>query len=99
MTNKTFAVAGVSTQNSKTKVRFANDIMRVKLLAKKGHTDITMESLPHEMTKTEAVAHLVTIGLGQGNPAVEAAVQSAVKKYGAVVAETAPQAEAEPVTE
>lgn len=99
MTNKTYAVAGVSTQNGKVKVRFANDIMRVKLLAKNGHTDITMEPLPREMTKTEAVAHLVSIGLGQGNPAVEAAVKAAVKKYGAVVAETAPQAEAEPVTE
>ena len=98
MTNKTFAVAGVSTQNGKIKVRFANDIMRVKLLAKNGHTDISMETLPHEMTKTEAVAHLVTIGLGQGDSAVEAAVQAAVKKYGVVFAETVPS-EAELVAE
>lgn len=98
MTSKTFAVAGVSTQNGKIKVRFANDIMRVKLLAKNGHTDITMESLPHEMTKAEAVAHLVTIGLGQGNSAVEAAVQAAVNKYGVVFADTVP-AEAELVAE
>jgi hypothetical protein len=98
MTNKTFAVAGISTQNGNIKVRFANDIMRVKLLAKNGHSDITMETLPHEMTKTEAVAHLVAIGLGQGDSAVEAAVQAAVKKYGVVFAETVP-AEAELVAE
>ena len=96
MTNKTFAVAGISTQDGKIKVRFANDIMRVKLLVKNGHTDIQMETLPHEMTKPEAVAYLVSIGLGQGNAIVEAAVQAAVKKYGVVFTKTA---EAELVAE
>jgi hypothetical protein len=36
-TEKKFAVAGVSTQNGKTKIRFANDAMRVKILSKNGH--------------------------------------------------------------
>jgi hypothetical protein len=33
-TDKKFAVAGVSTFEGKTKVRFANDTMRVKILAR-----------------------------------------------------------------
>jgi hypothetical protein len=33
-TDKKFAVAGVSTFEGKTKVRFANDTMRVKILGK-----------------------------------------------------------------
>ena len=98
MTNKTFAVAGVSIKDGKYKARFANDIMRTKILVKTGHTDIQMESLPYEMTKPEAVAHLVSIGLGQGNPAIEAALQAAVKKYGVVFAKTA-ETEAELVAE
>lgn len=82
MTDKTYAVAGVSTQNGSTKVRFANDIMRSKILQKNGHTDIILETLPREMTKTEAVAHLIQIGLGDANPAVAAALKAAAKKYG-----------------
>ena len=82
MTDKLYAVAGVSTQNGSTKVRFANDIMRSKILQKNGHTDILLETLPREMTKGEAVQHLMSIGLGDGNPAVAAALKSAAKKYG-----------------
>jgi len=82
MTDKQYAVAGVSTQTGKTKVRFANDIMRTKVLAKNGHTDIILETLPREMSKTDAVAHLIAIGLGDGNPAVAEALKQAAKKYG-----------------
>jgi hypothetical protein len=38
-----------------TKVRFANDQMRVKVLAKSGHTDINLIELPEAMTKLDAV--------------------------------------------
>ncbi len=79
-TDKKFAVAGVSTQAGKTKVRFANDTMRIKILAKNGHTDIELVELPREMTKAEIAQHLVEIGFGQGNPAVEAAVAYVAKK-------------------
>lgn len=102
MTDKTYAVAGVSTQAGKTKVRFANDIMRSKVLTKNGHTDVFLESLPQEMTKADAVAHLISIGLGEDNPAVAEALKQAAKKYGVkAVAEAAPavEAEAEPVVE
>ena len=100
MTDKTYAVAGVSTQNGSTKVRFANDIMRSKILQKNGHTDIVLETLPREMTKGEAVAHLMQIGLGHANPAVAAALAAAAKKYGvkaAVEAVPNQDVEADPV--
>ena len=96
MTDKLYAVAGVSTQNGSTKVRFANDIMRSKILQKNGHTDILLETLPREMTKGEAVAHLIQIGLGDANPAIEAALKSAAKKYGvAAPAEVVPNQDVE----
>lgn len=79
-TDKKFAVAGVSTQAGKTKVRFANDVMRIKILAKNGHTDINLVDLPREMTKAEIGAYMVETGFGKGNAAVEAAVAYIVKK-------------------
>ena len=54
MTNKTFSVAGTSTLNGKTKVRFANDfVSRFKILAKNGHEDINLIELGGEFTKAE----------------------------------------------
>jgi|APGre2960657404_1045060.scaffolds.fasta_scaffold17154_5 hypothetical protein len=55
----TFKVAGVSTLNGKTKVRFANDLVsRVKMLNKSGHTNIQLEELSRAMTKPEIVTYL-----------------------------------------
>ena len=79
-TDKKFAVAGVSTLEGKTKLRFANDTMRIKILAKNGHTDVELVELPVEMTKAEAVQHLKSIQFGLGNAAIEAAVAYAEKK-------------------
>ena len=79
-TAKKFAVAGVSTYEGKTKVRFANDTMRVKILAKNGHTDVQLVDLPREMTKAEIGQHMIAIGFGKGNAAIEAAVAYVVKK-------------------
>jgi len=59
----TFIVAGVSTQNGVTKVRFANDLVsRTKLLAKGGHSPLELIELPRPMTKAEACAHLLDVG-------------------------------------
>lgn len=59
----TFTVAGVSTQNGVTKVRFANDLVsRTKLLAKGGHTPLELIELPRPMSKAEACAHLLDVG-------------------------------------
>ncbi len=54
-TDKLFKVVGVSTHDGETKVRFANDVMRVKVLDKNGHTDITLIELDEAMTKLDAV--------------------------------------------
>ena len=57
-TDKLFTVAGVSTLDGETKVRFANDILRLKVLAKHGHTDINLVELDTAMSKLEAVKFL-----------------------------------------
>ena len=79
-TEKKFAVAGVSTLEGKTKIRFANDTMRIKILAKNGHTDIQLVDLPREMTKAEIAAHMIETGFGKGNAAIEAAIAYVAKK-------------------
>ena len=79
-TDKKFAVAGVSTFQGRTKIRFANDTMRVKILAKNGHSDVQLVDLPREMTKAEIGQHMVSTGFGSGNAAIEAAVAYVVKK-------------------
>ena len=79
-TQKTFAVAGVSTHKDGTKIRFANDAARVKILIKNGHTDINLVDLPREMTKAEIAQYLFETGFGAGDAAVEAAIQDLAKK-------------------
>jgi hypothetical protein len=91
-TDKKFAVAGVSTLEGKTKVRFANDTMRIKILAKNGHTDIELVDLPREMTKAEIAQHMVDVGFGKGNPAIEAAIAYVAKKNPLATAAKAPKA-------
>ena len=54
-TDKTFKYAGISKHNGEYKVRFANDIMRIKILAKNGHEDIRFFELDEPNTKLEAV--------------------------------------------
>lgn len=97
-TNKTFAVAGVSTLAGKTKIRFANDTMRIKILAKNGHSDVDLIELPHAMTKAEIAQHLISIEYGKGNAAVEAAVAYVVKKNPSTDSQEATVETAEAVT-
>lgn len=53
-TVKTFSVAGTSTLNGVTKVRFANDYVgRYKILIKNDHQDIELIELGGEFTKAE----------------------------------------------
>ena len=79
-TTKKFAVAGVSTLAGKTKVRFANDVMRIKILAKNGHTDIQLIDLPREMTKGEIAQHMISTGFGSDSPSIQAAIAYVAKK-------------------
>ena len=82
MTNKTFKFVGSSVFNGKTKLRFANDIMRIKVLDKNGHSDVNFKELPTEMDKASAVAHLSSIGFAGENSDIKAALAKAAKKYG-----------------
>lgn len=79
-TDKRFSVAGVSTLEGKTKIRFANDAMRVKILAKNGHTDVDLVELPNEMTKAEIAQYLVEIDFAKGRKAVADAIAYVAKK-------------------
>lgn len=91
MTNKTFTVAGVSTRNGVTKVRFANDMLYTKILAKDGHTDIDLVTLKNAMTKEDAIAALIAADFGGSNAATTGALQAAVDAR-AVVAPKAAKA-------
>jgi hypothetical protein len=94
----TFKYAGVSTLNGKIKARFANDQMRVKVLAKNGHKDIDIIELKHPMTKDEAVAFLLKINFDNGNATVRAAIEAEVEKRTEApkAAKAAPKAKAAP---
>ena len=60
-TDKLFTVAGISKLNGEYKVRFANDIMRIKVLAKHGHEDIRLADLEKAVTKLEAAQMILTM--------------------------------------
>lgn len=79
-----YSHAGVSTLKGVTKVRFANDALRVKVLAKNGHTNIDMVELKVPMSKEDAIAYLLSIDFatqnGVTNAAVQAALEEAVEK-------------------
>ena len=67
MTDKLFTVAGTSKVNGGTKVRYANDMTRVKVLVKGGHEDIDLIELPRAMTKAEIVSYLMSMDFADGN--------------------------------
>ena len=75
-TDKTFSVAGISKLNGDYKVRFANDIMRIKVLAKSGHEDIRLADLEGEFTKMDA-AKLI-LGMDEFADAI---AQSTITEY------------------
>ena len=60
-TDKLFTVAGISKLNGEYKVRFANDIMRIKVLAKHGHEDIRLADLEKAVTKLEAAKMILSM--------------------------------------
>jgi hypothetical protein len=99
MTDKTFKFAGVSTRNGVCKARFANDQMRVKVLAKTGSKDIDLIELKEPMTKAAAIAFLLSINFDNGNAIVRAALEEGFEKRvptapKAVKAKAAPKAKA-----
>lgn len=93
-TDKLFNVVGVSKLNGEYKVRFATDIMRIKVLAKHGHEDIRLAELDAAVTKYEAVKQIQSMDDFQ-----DAAAQSAISEYledKAPKAAKAPKAKAGP---
>jgi hypothetical protein len=75
-TDKLFTVVGVSKLAGEYKVRFANDVMRVKVLAKHGHEDIRLIELEKAMTKYEGIQALQSMDEFQ-----DSAAQSAIAEY------------------
>ena len=75
-TDKLFTVVGTSKLDGETKVRFATDIMRTKVLQKHGHTDIVLVELDTAMTKLDAVA-----AIKDGDEFQSAAQQAAIADY------------------
>jgi len=90
---KTFKFAGVSTRNGVCKARFANDQMRVKVLAKTGSSDIDLIELKEPMTKVDAIAFLLSINFDNGNATVRAALEEGLEKR-TPTAKAAPKAKA-----
>lgn len=100
-TDKTFTVVGSSTLEGKTKIRFMNDSIRVKILEKNGHTNIDFINLPHAMCKVDAVRYLQAQNYREGDLDVQAAIAYVLKKNKAseaTVAETEAVAVSEEVT-
>ena len=86
-TTKTFSVAGVSTLNGVTKVRFANDFVnRFKILAKNDHQDIELIELGGEFTKAEVCQILMQHPKFQNEAAQTAIAEFVVRNVKAVKA-------------
>lgn len=88
MTTDTFRYAGVSTLKDECKVRYANDAMRVKVLAKNGHSSIDLIELKVAMTKEDAVAFLLSIDFDNGNAVVRSTLEAELAKRTVVAVTT-----------
>ena len=96
--SKVYAFAGTSALKGVTKLRVANDIMRIKVLAKGGHENITMIELPNPMNKIDAARFLLELDEFQG--AVEQqALMDYLESKGEAVEAPEPIEAAEPVAE
>ena len=78
--SNTFTVAGTSTDKGVTKVRFANDMLRVKVLEKNNHTNIDLIELKEPMTKEAIAAYLLQIDFAQGDAVKQSAIEAEVEK-------------------
>jgi|TARA_B110000240_G_scaffold194686_1_gene242749 hypothetical protein len=88
MTDKLYSIVGVALTPYGYKVRFANDMTRVKVLAKTD-TDIELYNLPEPVTKAEAVKVLKTKKAYvdpsfKDSELVKESIDNAVLKYNAV---------------
>ena len=98
-TSKTFSVAGTSSLNGVTKVRFANDFVgRFKILAKNGHEDINLIELGGEYTKAEICQVLMQHEQFQDEAAQTAITDFVVRNCKAMAAPVVEAEETEEVT-
>ena len=75
-----FTVAGTSQRYGLTKVRFANDMTRVKVLVKGEHENIDLIQLPQAMSKEEVIAYLISIDFANGDAEKLAAINAEATK-------------------
>jgi hypothetical protein len=76
----TFKVAGTSSLNGVTKVRFANDMLRVKVLEKNGHKNVDLVEFVTPLTKEQAVAKLIEMDFAKGDKVIQDALVNALDK-------------------
>jgi hypothetical protein len=90
--SNTFKVGGVSRMEDGTvKVRFANDLSRVKVLVKARNTDIELMELPESMEKAAVVKFLLTSEIATKHEDFMKAIESADAKYSPVTKVKAPK--------
>jgi hypothetical protein len=88
MTNKTYSVAGTSTLNGITKVRFANDfVSRLKILYKNGHENVELLELGGEYTKAQVCQILMNHPKMQGEEQQSAIYEFVVRNCKEIKAE------------
>ena len=91
-TQKEFKVVGVSFNNGAYKVRYANNIARIKVLTQNGHTEILMLELDEPGKKMDCVHSLLDY-MDQPDCALNdgqrAAVLEEAREMGFVIQETA----------
>jgi hypothetical protein len=75
-TDKTFNVFGVSKLDGEYKVRFANDILRSKVLHKHGHLDVRLEDVGVSVSKYEGIKMIQSM-----DQFSDAAAQAAIAEY------------------
>ena len=75
-TDKLFTVAGISKLNGEYKIRFANDVMRIKVLAKSGHEDIRLADLEAAVSKMDAAK--IILGMDEFSDSI---AQATITEY------------------
>jgi uncharacterized protein with GYD domain len=95
----TYTISGTSRRYGTLKVRFANDMARIKTLIATDHTEIDLIELPEAMDKEAAIAHLLAVNFADGNVEKQTALEAEAKKRGIAytpVVIAAPAADDEP---
>ena len=93
-TAKTFSVAGTSTLNGITKIRFANDFVnRLKILYKNGHENVELIELGGEFTKAQVCQVLMAHAKFQSDDQQDAIYEFVMRNCKEIKAEIEAQLE------